>query len=87
MENPRSGFDDERGRSSRSAVRDSAEMNHPFLAPKQRQTESTNPAERDSPPSAEVLQALPEIVRKSLVESTASSRPLPPPAINVPCVR
>ena len=80
MENPRSGFDDGRGQSSRSAVRDSAEMNHPFLAPKQHQTESTNPAERDSLPPAEVLQALPEIVRESLVESAALSRPLPPPA-------
>ena len=51
------------------------------LAPRQRQTESTSPAERASLPSAEVLQALPGIVRESLVETAASSRPLPPPAM------
>ena len=51
------------------------------LEPKQHQTESTNPAERESLPPAEVLQSLPEIVRESIVESSASSRPLPPPSM------
>ena len=51
------------------------------LEPKQRQTESADSAKSGRLPSAEVLQALPEIVRKSIVESSASSRPLPPPSM------
>lgn len=48
------------------------------LEPKPRQTESTDPAQRGNPPSAEVLQALPEIIRKSIIESAVLPGPLPP---------
>ena len=51
------------------------------LEPKPRKTESTDPAQRGNPPSANVLQALPEIVRKSIIESSALPGPLPPPAM------
>ena len=51
------------------------------LAPKQRQTESAGAAERGKLPPARVLKALPDSVRKSVVESAAFSGSLPPSAM------